>query len=50
MPIGNISNDTKAVVESEALPNRVEDINNVANDAEINEVAAAGGPKKRVDI
>ena len=50
VPVGNIGNGTKAVVESGALPNGMGDINNDANSADINEVAATGGPKKRVDI
>lgn len=43
MPVGNVNGGIKIVVKSEALPSKMRDMNNDANDADINEVAAAEG-------
>lgn len=50
MPISNVSGGIKAVVENRALPSKVRDTNNNANDTDINEVAVIGGPKRGVGI
>lgn len=45
-----VNDDTKTMVESGALSNRVGNIYNDANSANIDEIAVAGGPKRGVDI
>ena len=50
MPVGSIGNSIKVVVEGRALPNRIGDTNDDANSANIDEVAAAEGPKRGIGI
>ena len=50
MPVGSVGGGTKAVVEGGASPSGVGDTNDDANGADIDEVAAAGGPKRGVGV
>ena len=50
VPISNVGGDTKTVVESKALLNRVENTNNDANGADMNKVAVTGGSKRGVGV
>ena len=50
MPVNSISSGIKAIIEGGALSSGIEDTNDDTNNADIDEVAAAGGPKRGVDI
>ena len=46
IPIGKVSCDTKAMLESGALPGRINDTNNDVNSANIDKITTAKDPKK----
>lgn len=50
VPVGNISGDSKVVIQGGALPNGMGDINDDANGIDIDEVAAIWSPKRGVGV
>lgn len=50
MPVSKVNNNTKTVIESKVLPSQVEDINNSADNDNINEIAITKSFQKGVNV